>query len=117
MRFLVDAQLPRRLAGWLRECGHDTLHTLDLPQGNRTSDATICAVAQEGGRIVVTKDDDFVQSHILSGQPDRLLLIATGNIGNADLLALLSDALPAIRRAFESANFVEIGREALIVHR
>ena len=41
MRFLVDAQLPRRLAYWLNERGHDVRHTLDLPAGNRTSDAVI----------------------------------------------------------------------------
>jgi hypothetical protein len=32
MKFLVDAQLPRRLANWLNEAGHDTLHTFDLPK-------------------------------------------------------------------------------------
>ena len=30
MKFLVDAQLPRRIALWLCEQGHDALHTLDL---------------------------------------------------------------------------------------
>ncbi|MBI3650965.1 MAG: DUF5615 family PIN-like protein [Acidobacteria bacterium] len=34
MKFLVDAQLPRRLANKLREFGHESLHTLDLPNGN-----------------------------------------------------------------------------------
>ncbi len=41
MKFLVDAQLPRRLARMLREAGHEAVHTLDLPHGNRTSDAVI----------------------------------------------------------------------------
>jgi predicted nuclease of predicted toxin-antitoxin system len=116
MRFLVDAQLPRRLAVWLRENGHDVLHTLDLPHGNRTSDAAICMIAKDEGWIVVTKDDDFVQSHILSGQPARLLWIATGNISNTELLALISNILPAIRIAFDSASFVEVGREGLVIH-
>ncbi len=31
MKFLVDAQLPRRFATWLTDAGHDALHTLDLP--------------------------------------------------------------------------------------
>ncbi len=38
MRFLVDAQLPRRFANWLNEAGHDALHTLDLPRKNLTPD-------------------------------------------------------------------------------
>ena len=35
MEFLVDAQLPWRLARWLQSEGHDAVHTRDLPQGNR----------------------------------------------------------------------------------
>jgi len=45
MKFLVDAQLPRRLAVRLTKAGHDALHTLDLPNGNRTTDAEILQIA------------------------------------------------------------------------
>ncbi|WP_162160923.1 DUF5615 family PIN-like protein [Leptolyngbya sp. PCC 6406] len=31
MKFLVDTQLPRRLAQLLQNAGYDTLHTRDLP--------------------------------------------------------------------------------------
>lgn len=31
MKFLVDAQLPLRLARYLREAGHDVVHTRELP--------------------------------------------------------------------------------------
>lgn len=55
MKFLVDAQLPRRLGHRLRECGHDAAHTLDLPLGNRTSDAEIMRIADTEGRVVITK--------------------------------------------------------------
>ena len=41
MRFLVDAQLPRRLASLLQQTGHEAMHTLDLSDGNRTPDAAI----------------------------------------------------------------------------
>jgi predicted nuclease of predicted toxin-antitoxin system len=36
MNFLVDAQLPRRLAHMLRNMELDVVHTLDLPDGNTT---------------------------------------------------------------------------------
>jgi len=71
MKFLVDAQLPRRLCHRLWECGHDAAHTLDLPSGNRTSDAEIMRIADTEDRVVVTKDDDFVQSFLLRNQPRR----------------------------------------------
>jgi predicted nuclease of predicted toxin-antitoxin system len=89
MKFLVDAHLPRRLCHPLWGCGHDAVHTLDLPLGNRTSDAEIIQIADAEGRIVVTKDDGFVQSFLLKNQPQRLLLITTGNIGNAELSQLI----------------------------
>jgi predicted nuclease of predicted toxin-antitoxin system len=41
MKFLVDAQLPRRLVRRLRDAGHEALHTLDLPLGNRTTDDAV----------------------------------------------------------------------------
>jgi predicted nuclease of predicted toxin-antitoxin system len=60
MRFIVDAQLPRRLARWLAARGHDVLHTLDLADGYRTADAAIIALACREDCIVVTKDADLV---------------------------------------------------------
>ena len=41
MKFLIDAQLPRRLAHQLEVAGFETIHTLDLPQGNRTTDRSL----------------------------------------------------------------------------
>ena len=38
MKFVVDAQLPKRATGWLVAAGADAVHTQDLPDGNRTTD-------------------------------------------------------------------------------
>jgi len=59
---LVDAQLPRRFTNWLNEAGHDTLHTLDLPWKNLAPDGEVIARAMQDGRIVASKDADFVHS-------------------------------------------------------
>ncbi len=66
MNFLVDAQLPQRLANQLRAVGHDVVHTLDLPNRNRTTDDEINRIAEREQRIVVTKDADFVNSFPLA---------------------------------------------------
>jgi predicted nuclease of predicted toxin-antitoxin system len=47
MKFLINAQLPRRLAHQLRAAGLETTHTLDLPEGNRTSPRSGWAVDKE----------------------------------------------------------------------
>ena len=69
MKFLVDAQLPRRMCHWLADGGHDALHTLDLPLGNATPDEALIDQADAEGRVLVTKDDDFVQSRLVRGRP------------------------------------------------
>ncbi|MBI5791644.1 MAG: DUF5615 family PIN-like protein [Rhodocyclales bacterium] len=116
MKFLVDAQLPRRMAVWLTSRGHDALHTLDLPQRNLSSDADVCAIADIENRVVVTKDDDFVRTLLIQDTPRRLLLVATGNIANDDLIDLFDRSLASIERGFASARFVEVNRQAVIVH-
>lgn len=59
MKFLIDAQLPRRLALRLRALGHDALHTLDLPLANRTPDDAINALSLLEHRIVITQGRRF----------------------------------------------------------
>lgn len=115
MKFLVDAQLPQRFVHWLNEAGHDALHTLDLPRKNLTPDNELVARAIRDGRIVVSKDADFVQSFLVTGEPS-LLLISTGNITNAELEKILHLNLSGIEAAFATGRFVEITREALVVH-
>lgn len=117
MKFLVDAQLPARLARLLNDAGHDALHTSELPEGNRTTDVRIAEMADGEGRIVVTKDRDFRDGHLLSGSPRQLLVVATGNITNAALLALFEANLYAVVGALGEAGFVELGPEAMVVHR
>jgi len=116
MKFLVDAQLPRHLSHWLKQRGHDSLHTLDLPDGNRTSDLEVMRVADTEERIVITKDEDFVQSHLLRGEPKKLLLISTGNIRNDDLLSLFEICLPTVIAALEAERFIELTPIDIIVH-
>lgn len=115
MNFLIDAQLPRRLARKLRQLGHDALHTLDLPSGNSTPDTEINTVALREGRVVVTKDADFVNSFLLLGRPGKLVLISTGNITNTELEALFLPNLPAIVSELQTNSYVELTRTALIV--
>lgn len=117
MKFLVDAQLPRRLARWLQAEGHEAIHTRDLPAGNRTGDIAINELSLREQRVVITKDEDFVDLFLLRHEPYKLLLVATGNISNRELERLFQDNLEEIIKAFETCDFVELDRTALIWHR
>jgi predicted nuclease of predicted toxin-antitoxin system len=116
MRFLVDAQLPRDLASFLKKHGHEAVHTAELPEKNRTPDEKIRRLADAEDRIVVSKDDDFVTSHLLRGTPKRVLLISTGNISNPELIQIMQDNFDSIEKALDEGVFVELTRTSLVVH-
>lgn len=116
MKFLIDAHLPGRLVAYLVEHGHDALHVSALPHGFETSDAEIAAWADADGSVVISKDADFVNSHRVSGVPARLLAIRTGNISNAELIAIFDTLLDEIARAFGAASYVELHRSVLVVN-
>jgi len=114
MKFVVDAQLPERVARWLQAPGHEAIHTKDLPDGNRTPDSTINELSLREHYVVVTKDEDFVDTFLLRHEPYKLLLIATGNITNDDLERLFQHNLESIIQAFNECDFIELQRTALI---
>ena len=117
MKFIIDAQLPRSLSDFLNVAGFNSLHTLELPEMNRTGDNAIIAKADIEGRIVVTKDAGFLDSYLLFGKPAMLLLVKTGNIPNSDLLKLFKDNLNVLQSAFIQCNFVEMTRIEIITHK
>jgi predicted nuclease of predicted toxin-antitoxin system len=115
VKFLIDAQLPRRMTTWFVNAGQEAMHTLELPVGNRTPDEQINDIAQREKCILITKDADFVDSHLLRSLPPTLLLISTGNINNAELEALLVPLIADIVREFQSHTFLELGRGGLVI--
>ena len=115
MKVLVDAQLPRKMAVWFSAAGCDAIHTLDLPDGNRSTDEQVIERAELDGRVVVSKDADFVNSHLVSGRPGKLLLVSTGNASNTELGQLLAALIPALIAAFQAHVFVELTRGGIII--
>lgn len=116
MKFIVDAQLPKRLADALTDAGHDAIHTLSLPEKNRSTDSAIARLADSQQRIVISKDADFVNSHMIQGTPQCLLEISTGNLPNKLLLALVLRHLDRIELAFNTSKHVELTANSLVVH-
>jgi predicted nuclease of predicted toxin-antitoxin system len=65
MRFLVDAQLPPALVGWLAAGGHEAEHVGDRKM-QTASDAAIWDYALATSAVIVTKDEDFAQRKVLT---------------------------------------------------
>lgn len=113
MKFLIDAHLPPSIAQMLNDAGHDSVHSSSLPGGNATTDKQLNEISIKEERVVMTKDVDFFNSLVLHGQPWKLVLIRTGNIGARSLLVLLKNRLPDIVEALETNTLVEIDRDEL----
>lgn len=109
MKFLVDAQLPPTLKLWLIEQGHDCKHTIDLPRKDLSSDTEIANIAVEEGRILVSKDSDFVKMKMVANKPDKLLVVTTGNIRNAELIRSFENNFENALRLLASFEIVELG--------
>lgn len=86
MKFLIDAQLPKKLVSLFLDLKQEAIHILDLPKQNTTQDEGINELSCQHQYIIVTKDKDFLDSFILRKKPYKLLLITTGNIKNGEMV-------------------------------
>lgn len=116
MKFLVDAQLPKALSDFLNLQGFDSIHTLDLPVRNKTTDKAIAKLANEEGRIVISKDIDFLESFLLKAEPRKLIMVKTGNIPNRELIKLFDKNLHTVIQMISGSNLVEISSTEIAEH-
>jgi predicted nuclease of predicted toxin-antitoxin system len=116
MKFIVDAQLPKTISDFLKSQGQDSIHTLELPDRNKTQDGFITSLAVTEDRIVITKDADFLESHVLRKEPPKLLLIKTGNIRNTELLGIFEKNLELLLNLFATQSLIEVTKSEIVVH-
>jgi predicted nuclease of predicted toxin-antitoxin system len=106
MHFLVDAQLPPALCGWLRERGHEAVHVFEIGMV-AANDETIAERAEAGGAVLVSKDEDFIALRL----PDRFafLWLRCGNATNRALTEWFDARWPQVEAALEAGErFVEV---------
>jgi predicted nuclease of predicted toxin-antitoxin system len=95
VKFLIDAQLPPALAGWLREAGHEASHVEDA--GLRDAeDGAIWAHALKTGAIIVTKNEDFAARSIRTESAPMIVWLRVGNTTNPVLRLWLEARLVGI---------------------
>ncbi|MEM6297793.1 MAG: DUF5615 family PIN-like protein, partial [Bacteroidota bacterium] len=75
MNFLVDTQLPARLAHHLTRLGHESKHTTFFEEGHLMDDEEIVHIAIKEERTIISKDSDFLDHYLLKGYPPRVLLL------------------------------------------
>ena len=116
MKFIIDAQLPKSLSDFLKHKGLDSIHTLELHDKNRTKDYQIITLAIEEDRIVISKDNDFLDSFLINSKPPKLIMVKTGNIQNKVLIKIFNDNLDTIIKMISKSNLVEISKNDIAEH-
>lgn len=106
MKFLVDVHLPIGLSKFLSkhpDC--EARHLNQILQKWHTTDTEICSYADYNDMAVITKDEDFKNSHFIKKTPRKVIRILLGNISNADLILLFDKYLPDILGLSENTSF------------
>jgi len=117
IKFIVDTQLPPKLAQFLAARGFDAIHTTFFPDGHLLNDKEIRSIATQENRIIITKDSDFFDSYLAQGIPPQILLLQFGNIKNEELIAYFEQELNHIQMLFEKgAELVFFDKTQLIVY-
>ncbi|MCI0449628.1 MAG: DUF5615 family PIN-like protein [Chlorobi bacterium] len=96
MDFIVDSMLPLSLSNFLIQNGHNSIHTSQLPNKNKTKDDDLNEPSITQNKVLITKDSDFENDIRIKNVPCKLLLVKTGNIPNSQLLAIFKNNLPKI---------------------
>jgi len=117
MNFLLDVHLPISLSKFLDnkpEC--TAVHVNRLLQKWNTTDNEICRYADENNLVVITKDEDFKNSHFVKKTPKKIVRITLGNIGNSELILVFDKYLPFILSAVQKNSFyIEVNRDQLLI--
>jgi predicted nuclease of predicted toxin-antitoxin system len=111
MKFLLDAQLPPSLKLLFINNEYDCIHTIDLEQGNDTSDKIINKVSVAEQRILITKDSDFFDSFIVNKEPYKLIMVKLGNASKKELLEFFKNKFAEIIEKIKVEDMILLRKE------
>lgn len=114
MKFIVDAQLPKKLSRYLNEIGFDAVHTLELAKGNKTKDTEIVRISIEEKRILISKDADFYNIYLQKAEPYKLIYLTVGNISTLKLIQIFSKNWDRILEEVQLNYVIEISPNSII---
>jgi len=115
MKALCDVHLSYKLVDFLRSRNIETIHVNQLKGKSSTPDAQITEYADKNDMVVISKDEDFMNSHFLTGKPKRLIRVTLGNIPNQQLIDIFDQNLLLIVNSVNADKcYIEIGKEIIV---
>ncbi|WP_414717307.1 DUF5615 family PIN-like protein [Telluribacter sp.] len=117
MKILCDVHIAFRIVRFFQKKGIEAIHVNELPDSYFTTDKAICEFADKHGYVVLTKDADFLDSHLLQSSPLRLLKVNLGNIPTSRLLDIFENNWPIVHELFKTTKgCIEIYESKFILH-
>ncbi|MEP6467539.1 MAG: DUF5615 family PIN-like protein [Parafilimonas sp.] len=90
MRFLCDVHISYKIKAFLQSQDHYCIHINEILSQDRTDDRDISAYCNEKNLILITKDEDFLDSYFIERTPNKLLKINLGNISTVKLIDIIT---------------------------
>jgi predicted nuclease of predicted toxin-antitoxin system len=103
VKLLVDNQLPAALSQWLVSRGWDCLHVADVGLAE-ASDQEIWTFACDSGRVVVSKDEDFLFRASRETERAGLIWVRLGNCRTKALLSEFERLWPRIEASLRAGE-------------
>jgi predicted nuclease of predicted toxin-antitoxin system len=103
VKFLVDNQLPAKLAKFMAARGHEADHVLDVGL-DEASDTEIWKHAATNGQVLITKDEDFFLRACQPNARVQVVWLRLGNCRTSDLLAVWEKVLPGLITMLQSGQ-------------
>lgn len=96
--------------------GFTSEHVNHILNGFYTKDGDISRYVDQNSLILITKDSDFRNSHILVGSPKKMIKVNLGNISNDRLIDFFDANIQSIQRIeMESDVFlIEMNQDGLL---
>lgn len=107
-RYLIDANLPRRLAIW-----HTPEFDWVSDHDDRWSDSQVWDYARQHNLVIVTKDADFSNRVMLSAPPPRVVHLKLGNFRLGELRDFLIQNWPDIANSAGAHKLLIVTTESM----
>ena len=101
MQLIFDQNLSPRLVEMLTDLDPNSIHVQEIGL-DRSPDSTLRTFAKNHQYVIVTKDADFHEHRILSGEPPNVIWIRRGNCSTEQVAVLLRQYREMIERLSET---------------
>ncbi len=112
MKFLCDVHISIKVAKHISSLGHSAEHVNTILDKWHTKDQDIANYVDKHDLILISKDQDFRNSFLLSHSPKKLIKINLGNISNKELTHIVEAHIIQIEKIHKENNsfMIEINK-------